>query len=203
MRRTHSEVIDPVAIEDILRTATIGRMATVGRDGYPYVTPVNFVYHGGDIYFHCAPEGEKLDNIARDPRVCFEVDVPLSYLDSAFDPERRACKLHQFFHCVIIRGQASIVPDGPLKTDVLNALSRKREPSDLMPVTEGMPAYKACSVVRIKPEATTAKSDLGQNKTPEERLALARYLAGRNQPGDAATVTAMGYDPIVLRQRHS
>ena len=81
MRRKHSEITDPLAIEDILRTATIGRMATVGRDGYPYITPVNFVYHGGDIYFHCAPEGEKLDNIARDSRVCFEVDIPLSYLD--------------------------------------------------------------------------------------------------------------------------
>lgn len=202
MRRKHSEITDPLAIQDILRTATIGRMATVGRDGYPYITPVNFVYHGGDIYFHCAPEGEKLDNIARDSRVCFEVDIPLSYLDAAFDPERRACKLHQFFHCVIIRGTASIVPDGALKIDVLNALARKRESGDLVPVAGDMPAYKACRVVQIRPEVTTAKSDLGQNKTPEERLALAQYLAARNQPGDAATVTAMGYDPIVLRQPH-
>lgn len=200
MRRKHSEVTDPQAIEDMLNAATIGRMATTGSDGYPYVTPVNFVYYQGAVYFHCAPEGEKLENIARDPRVCFQVDIPLAYLDSAFDNERRACKLHQFFHCVIIRGQASIVPDGQLKTDVLNALSLKREPNArLMPVTEDLPAYRACKVVQIKPLSITAKSDLGQNRSADDRLALARYLVGRNEPGDGETVAAMGYDPVSLR----
>ncbi|MBN1152538.1 MAG: pyridoxamine 5'-phosphate oxidase family protein [Dehalococcoidia bacterium] len=199
MRRQHSEVTDPQAIERVLNSATIGRMATVGADGYPYVTPVNFVYYDGAIYFHCAPDGEKLDNIARNSRVCFQVDVPLAYLDSAFT-QGRACKIHQFFHCVIIRGEASVVPDGRLKIDVLNALSRKREPNArIKPVTEDLTGYQNCKVVQIKPATMTMKSDLGQNRSAADRLAVARYLATRGEPGDIETVIDMGFDPAVLR----
>ncbi len=195
MRRHHSEVTDQQETDRILNIATIGRLATAGLDGYPYVTPVNFVYYQGDIYFHSAPAGEKLDNIAKDPRVCFEVDIPLAYLDAGFDPERRACKLHQFFHCVIIRGEASIVPDGSLKTAVLNALIAKHEPrGELAPVTEDMPAYKACSVIGIRPKSVSTKSDLAQNKTSDEQLALAQYLRGRRGPGDIETLKAMGFE---------
>ena len=76
MRRRHSEITDPLEINRILSAATIGRMATLGADGYPYITPVNYVYTNACIYFHCALKGEKLDNIAREDRVCFEVDIP-------------------------------------------------------------------------------------------------------------------------------
>jgi len=199
MRRSHSEVTNPREIERVLSAALIGRMASIGEDGYPYVTPVNYVYYRGNIYFHCAPVGEKLDNIARDPRVCFQVDIPLAYLDAAYDTERRACKLHQLFHCVIIRGEASLVPDSPLKLAALNALVAKHEPGiALQPVTEDLAPYRACAVVQIRPKTITAKSDLNQNKTPEERLAQARYFKKRNTPGDIVTIRDMGFDPDAL-----
>jgi hypothetical protein len=199
MRRVFSEVKDMRQIEGMLTTANIGRMATMGADGYPYVTPVNFVYYEGSIYFHSAPAGEKLDNIARDARVCFEVDVPLAYLDAAFEPDRHGCKVHQFHHCVVIRGDASVVPDGSLKTAALNALVAKHEGgASLEPVSEDLPAYRACKVVQIRPKSISAKSDLAQNKTPAERLARARYLKQRNAPLDLETVRAMGFDPDSL-----
>ncbi|MEW6529868.1 MAG: pyridoxamine 5'-phosphate oxidase family protein [Thermodesulfobacteriota bacterium] len=199
MRRKHSEITDPNEIQRILSSTNIGRLATNGADGYPYITPVNFVYHEGKIYFHCAPKGEKLDNLARDPNVCFEVDIPLAYLDSGIDPDRGVCKAHQFYHCVIIRGDARVVPDGPLKVTALNALVAKHEHgSDHGIANEEMPAYKACKVVEITPTSITAKSDLAQNKTPEERLAIARHLKNRNWPGDFEAVKALGFDPADL-----
>jgi nitroimidazol reductase NimA-like FMN-containing flavoprotein (pyridoxamine 5'-phosphate oxidase superfamily) len=199
MRRKHSEVTDPREIERVLRTSLIGRMASIDQEGYPYITPVNFVYYEGNIYFHCAPVGEKLDNIARDPRVCFQVDIPLAYLDAGYNPDPRPCKLHQLFHCVIIRGEASVLPNGPIKTAALNALVAKHEPGvELQPVTADQPQYKACAVVQIRPHSITAKSDLNQNKMPEERLAQARYFLKRNEPGDMETVKAMGFDPNAL-----
>ena len=67
MRRKHSEVTDPKEIERILASTNIGRLATNGQNGYPYIIPVNFVNLAGNIYFHCAPKGEKLDNLRRDP----------------------------------------------------------------------------------------------------------------------------------------
>ena len=194
MRRKHSEVTDPKEIEHILSLTNIGRLATIGLDGYPYITPVNFVSMGGNIYFHCAPKGEKLDNLARDPRVCFEIDVPLAYIDIGLDPDRPICHLHQFYHCVIIRGKATIVRDGQLKVSALNALIAKHEKTeDFKKVTEEMSGYKACEVIEVKPDSVSAKSDLIQNKSEEDRRAVAEYLFNRNQPGDRDTVAAMGF----------
>lgn len=196
MKRKHCEVTDPKDIQRILASTTIGRMATSGADGYPYITPVNFVFHRGNIYFHCAPVGEKLDNIARDARVCFQVDVPLAYLDAGFDPERSPCNAHQLYHCVIIRGEARLVPNGPAKVAALNALAAKHEPElSFEPVTEETRAYKLCTVVEIKPVSMTAKSELLRNRTPEERLAVANHLKNRNRPDDRDTIKAMGFDP--------
>ena len=194
MRRRQCEVTDPGEIRRILSFATIGRLATLGADGYPYVTPVNYVYTNESIYFHCALEGEKLDNIARDDRVCFQVDIPLAYIDLGYNPERGGCGLHQFYHCVIIRGRARVVPDGDLKTMALNALVASHEPDRVpAPVHEDMPNYKGCAVVEVRPETLSAKSDLAQKKSAEEREALARYLEKRGRPGDRETAAAMGF----------
>lgn len=135
----------------------------------------------------------------RDPKVCFEVDIPLAYLDAGFDPDRRICHLHQYYHSAIIRGMARVVPDGPLKVVALDALVTKHERSaghEL--VNEEMPGYKACKVVEIEPISISAKSDLGQNKTLEEQLTVAQYLRNRNQPGDLESVKAMSFDPVDL-----
>ncbi len=199
MRRKHSEVTDPEKITEILSTTPIGRMATIGADGYPYITPVNFVYYNGNVYFHCAPQGEKLDNIARDPRVCFEVDIPLAYLGSGYSlqkPGGNVCGLHQFYHCVIIRGIASIIPNGPLKIDVLNRLIAKHEKrDDLEKVHEGMPSYHLCTVIEIRPQTISAKSDLHQKKSDPERHAMVKYLKTINSPESRETIKAFGFDP--------
>jgi len=195
MRRSHSEIKDAQEIERILSLTNVGRLATNGRDGYPYITPVNFVSLEGSIFFHCAPRGEKLDNLSRDPRVCFEVDVPLSYIDVGLDPDRPICNLHQFYHCVIIRGTAAVVKDSGLKLAALNALIAKHEKSDAFKkVTEDMSGYKACEVIQVKPDTISAKSDLIQNKSEEDRRAVAQYLFRRNQPGDRQAAAAMGFE---------
>jgi len=194
MRRKHSKVTDPKEIERILSMTNIGRLATIGQDGYPYITPVNFVSLEGNIYFHCAPKGEKLDNLMREPRVCFEVDVPLAYIDIALDPARPICQLHQYYHCVIMRGVATDVIDNTLKLAALNALIAKHEKTDdFPPVTADMSSYKACKVIKLKPESITAKSDFSQNQPEENRRAIAEYLFKRNQPGDREAVEAMGF----------
>ena len=65
MRRKHCEIKDPQEMIRILASTNIGRLATVDPEEYPYITPLNFVFHEGCVYFHCAPEGEKLDNLIR------------------------------------------------------------------------------------------------------------------------------------------
>jgi nitroimidazol reductase NimA-like FMN-containing flavoprotein (pyridoxamine 5'-phosphate oxidase superfamily) len=193
VRRAKCEITDEREIIRILNTATIGRIATIGSDGYPYVTPVNFVFHEGAVFFHSALEGEKLDNIARDPRVCFEVDIPLSYLEVSFNPEKNPCRAHQFYHCVVIRGKARVIYDGRLKTQVLNALVGKHEENrDFQPVTEDSSGYARCCVIEVKPERMTAKSDLGQSSQKEYRRFIAERLVKRGLPADLEAIKAMG-----------
>jgi uncharacterized protein len=185
MRRRQCAVTDPVRIDDILTRCRVGRLATVGGDGYPYITPVNYVYHQGSVYFHCAHRGEKLDNIARDNRVCFEVDIPLSYFDLAYDPTRPPCQVHQFYHCIIIRGRAEIVENMVEKVASLNALMAVHEDrSDFDLITENTPAVALCTVVAVRPESVSCKSDLAQKKSDEERAMMAAYLKTRGLPGD-------------------
>lgn len=64
-------------IEELLRTAVIGRIACCGHgatgDGRPYVVPIAYGYDGHSIYAHSGP-GRKLDFMRAEPRVSFEVD---------------------------------------------------------------------------------------------------------------------------------
>lgn len=194
MRRSQCEIKDPKEILSILEKARIGRLATLDREGYPYITPVNFVFHKGCVYFHCAPEGEKLQNLGRDPKVCFQVDEPLAYLEVAFHPEKSPCRTHQLYRCVVIRGTARVVSDGELKTEVLNALVARHEGNeDFRPVTPELPSYKACKVVEIRPERMTGKADLLQGKPQELKKQVAIHLLQRGLAGDMEAVRAMGF----------
>ncbi len=185
MRRHQNEITDRKEIETILTRCTIGRLATKGRDGYPYITPVNYTYLNDSIYFHTAVEGEKLDNIFKDPKVCFEVDIPLAYLDRDFDRTRPACQVTQFYHCVIIRGRAEIVEDNWEKATALNRLmaDHENEPgfNAIIPET---PAIKTCHVVAVRIETISGKSNLAQKKTTDEQRRIAAYLQKRDLPGD-------------------
>ena len=59
-------------IEELLNTQLIGRIGC-HADGVTYIVPVNFVYENPYIYAHSA-KGLKIDNMRKNPEVCFEVD---------------------------------------------------------------------------------------------------------------------------------
>lgn len=190
MKRAQCEITDRTAMDAVLQRATIGRLATIGNDGYPYVTPVNYVYLDGSIYFHCARTGEKLDNIRRDPRVCFTVDIPLAYLDLGYYGDLpEPCLVHQFYHCVIIRGRAEVVERIDEKVRALNALVSAHEPSgaEFPPITAETRAVALCLVVAVRIESISGKSDLAQKKDGQTRERLASYLHRRNRAGDEET----------------
>ncbi len=186
MRRSQCEITEKKNIEEILGRCRIGRMATVGRDGYPYITPLNYVYWQGAIYFHCAHKGEKMVNIARDPRVCFEVDIPLAYKGTDFDPQGPVCQVHQFYHSVIIRGRAVVVGDLQEKVGALNALIASHEGvAEFSRITADLPEVAACAVVAVRIESLSGKSDLAQKKSAADKEEIRHYLQQRNLPGDA------------------
>jgi nitroimidazol reductase NimA-like FMN-containing flavoprotein (pyridoxamine 5'-phosphate oxidase superfamily) len=81
MRRSKKEIRDRNVIVELLNTCSVGRLGTVTQNGYPMVKPLNFVFHDEKIYFHTAKEGEKIEDIRRDSRVCFEVDLPIALVE--------------------------------------------------------------------------------------------------------------------------
>jgi nitroimidazol reductase NimA-like FMN-containing flavoprotein (pyridoxamine 5'-phosphate oxidase superfamily) len=193
MRRKQCEIKSVEAIEEILGRARVGRLATSGADGFPYITPVNYVWWNGSIYFHCAHQGEKIENIRRSNKVCFEVDIPLAYLGLEYDRKRPTCQVHQFYHCVIIRGKAEIVNDLQEKIDALNALVAVHEDTDNFDkVTAESKGLKPCCVVAVRVESISGKSDLAQKMNAEDREKVARYLLQRDLPGDREAADLIG-----------
>ena len=73
LRRAKQEIKERAEVEEVLRAAHVGRLGTC-VEGEPYIVPLSFVYDDGRILFHGALEGKKMEQIAENPRVCFEVD---------------------------------------------------------------------------------------------------------------------------------
>ena len=185
MRRKFNEVTDKKDIGAILLGSRIGRLATLGQDGYPYITPVNYVYLRGSIYFHCALQGEKLDNLQRDPKVCFTVDRPLAYLDTGYDASMPACDVGQFYQSVVIRGRAEIIGDVTEKVEALNDLMACHENDpEFAAITATTPAVALCAVVAVRVELISAKANLAQKKSAEDKEKIRAYLLQRGLPGD-------------------
>jgi len=83
IRRADRALTNEQAIE-ILHVGEYGILSTVSQDGQPYGVAVSFSYAGNAIFFHCAIEGHKLDNLASNPRVSFCVVGKTEVLPNKF-----------------------------------------------------------------------------------------------------------------------
>ncbi len=185
MRQNKLEIKNEAVIDDILNNARIGRLGTNGKDGFPYITPVNFVYWNETIYFHSSMQGEKLENFKRDPRVCFEIDLPLAYLDTQFDRTASTCSVTQFYQCIIIRGMAELIDDIKKKVQILNMLMARHEnDTQFKKITPETKAVSVTSVVAIRIKSLTAKANLAQKKSAADKEKICEYLTTRAKPGD-------------------
>lgn len=166
--RKHNKRITEFSVNiDLLNRCHVGRLGTVGRDGWPMVKPLNFAYHEGLIYFHCALEGEKLDDIRHDDRVCFEVDLPIAYVNGV--PEN-PCRSTYLYRSVIIRGRARLVNDRTEKIFALDCIMRKYQPGVTF---QGYAEEKLdiTGIVRVDVEEMVGKESLREGELRERALA--------------------------------
>jgi nitroimidazol reductase NimA-like FMN-containing flavoprotein (pyridoxamine 5'-phosphate oxidase superfamily) len=70
MRRQDRAIGEKEAL-DLLSEAEYAVLSTVNENGAPYGVPLNFCVIKDCIYFHCAAEGQKIDNILRNRLVSF------------------------------------------------------------------------------------------------------------------------------------
>lgn len=163
MRKSKREIKDKTVIADLLNSCHVGRLGTNGRDGYPIIKPVNFAYQDGIIYFHSAMEGEKIEDITRDNRVCFEVDLPVAYVAAIKQP----CEATYLYRSVIIKGKASFVEETEEKMRAIILLMKKYQPQscfDEIPDDK----LKITAVVRIDIEEMVGKEHMKQGAIYEQ-----------------------------------
>jgi nitroimidazol reductase NimA-like FMN-containing flavoprotein (pyridoxamine 5'-phosphate oxidase superfamily) len=60
MRRKDRETPEEEALQ-LLAKGEYGVLSTVGPDGSPYGVPLSYIYREGEIYFHSAIEGRKVE----------------------------------------------------------------------------------------------------------------------------------------------
>ncbi|TGE34372.1 pyridoxamine 5'-phosphate oxidase family protein [Desulfosporosinus sp. Sb-LF] len=69
--RRKERKLDTAEAFEILEKGEYGILSTIGENGYPYGVPLNYVLNDNALYFHCAREGNKLENIQFNDLVSF------------------------------------------------------------------------------------------------------------------------------------
>jgi len=119
MRRSDKQVTDTAELEAIIRNSDICHLAMVDN-GKPYVVPMNFGYKSGEIYFHSAPEGRKIDILRKNPDVGFSLVGRHELVRN-----ERACSWTAKYSSVIGTGKAAILSNREEKEKGLSILMKQ------------------------------------------------------------------------------
>ncbi len=148
MRRPDKEITDREQIEAIIAKAQVCRLAMIDGD-QPYVVPMNFGYDDHALFFHCATVGRKLDVLANNNRVCFEMDV-----DHELKSGARACDFGMGYQSVIGWGEARVLSDPDEMVAALDLIVRHY---GVTPEAYSEAGLKAIKIIRVEVEEMTAK----------------------------------------------
>jgi Pyridoxamine 5'-phosphate oxidase len=121
--------------EELLRTATLVRLAYVGVDGTPRVIPIGFLWTGQAVVVATHPTAPKVSAIRARPRVALTIDTP--------SPARS----------LLLRGDATIeVMDGPVP-EYLEAAAKSMEGAELAAFEEACrETYDRMARISIVPD---------------------------------------------------
>lgn len=148
MRKAEREITDRSDIDSIMRKSRVCRLGlTDGNE--PYVVPLCFGYDGQALYFHCAPEGRKIELLRKNSKVCFEVDL----LEEIIEHDQ-ACRWGLRFQSVIGSGTASFLETPEEKRRGLEILMKHYSPKDF---TFPEDILSHTTVIRIDIESISGK----------------------------------------------
>ena len=188
------EIKSKEKIKEFLNKQLVGRIASIDRNGYPQIIPMNFVYldsnnttgnmrrvaGNGCVYIHSYRYGEKLDNIRMNSRVGFEVDQHICFLPSYYFHPHDASQADTLYISVVLKGKAEIIEDNEEKAFALNKLMQKYQYSDRYQKLDPlMPSVREVAVIRISPNEIRGKYKIGQQWSPSYRLKIARSIINR------------------------
>lgn len=124
-------------------------LATVNKDGTPYAVPLSCARIGKDIYFHCAKEGQKLDNILNQEKVCLTAVGEIHVPEGKFTTEFESC---------ILCGKASLVEKIQEKTEALRAICQRYTPGNMSRFEAAIEkSMQITAIVKIEVSAVSGK----------------------------------------------
>ncbi|MBU4540518.1 pyridoxamine 5'-phosphate oxidase family protein [uncultured Acetobacterium sp.] len=128
MRRSEREVKNETEILEIVNGCKVLRLGMVDA-GRPYVVPLNFGYTIAGavitIYLHCAKKGRKLEVLAKNNKVCIEMDRMTQLITG-----ESGCDYSCNFESLIGEGQAVILTDEAEKIKALNHIMKHQTGRD-------------------------------------------------------------------------
>lgn len=152
MRRQEKAMPQEETLE-VLDKAEYGVLSTISADDTPYGTPMNFARVGDAIYFHCALEGHRMENIAGNKSVCLNVVDSVVLMPEKFNTQYRS---------VTVFGDISIVEDTEEKKKGIKAIADKLSPDF---EKEGLAyiekAFSNMHVLKMKVTKMTGKATRG------------------------------------------
>lgn len=160
MRQAKLECTDEGKINSFLTESKTGYLG-LSDENIPYVVPLNYVWFEGDIYFHGASEGRKVDIIRVNPRACFTVSEDLGTMTNPVP-----AKTDTAYMSVMIFGKIEKVEDWEKATSVMQVMLDKYVPgyyggrlsqAHVEKYRSSMGSRTA--VFRIKTERLTAKEN--------------------------------------------
>ncbi|WP_202948466.1 pyridoxamine 5'-phosphate oxidase family protein [Nitrolancea hollandica] len=157
MRRTYRLMPDEEARAYLMRQH-VAHVATVDESGWPYVTPLVYIYEGGDIlYLHTGAEpGHFLKNLQHNPRICLEV----SEMGPLHPGHRFACNSALVYTSVTVWGTIRIIDDREQKALFFDRLLEKYgDPS--WQFEPGYPAIDKIILYELPIEVLTGKRSKG------------------------------------------
>jgi nitroimidazol reductase NimA-like FMN-containing flavoprotein (pyridoxamine 5'-phosphate oxidase superfamily) len=177
---------------DFLNSQPAGRVASIDKDGYPQVIPMNFVYFNNAVYMHSHPFGEKLDNMRRNPYVGFEVDQHVCFLPSYYFHPTDASQADTLYISVVIKGKAELIHDAEEKARALNALMEKYQKEGRYEALDaGMPVVEEVAIIKVVPTEMRGKYKIGQHWARPYRLKMAKNIIEREGLESARPVLAI------------
>ena len=190
------EIKSKEKIKEFLNQEHVGRIASIDKNGFPQIIPMNFVFLNDAIYMHSHTKGEKLDNIKKNQKVGFEVDRELEFLPSYFEDPNDASLADTLYISVVIKGTGKIVEDKKEKTLALNGLLKKYQPEGFYePINPQMQVLDEVAIIKVTPtESFRGKYKIGQNLRVEDRESLARKILDRNTKTAKDTLKIMGFN---------
>ena len=136
----------------VLEEGKTGIVGVLGDDGYPYTVPINYVSLENKIYFHSAKKGQKVDAIAKEPKVSMTVVEKDDVVSREFTT---------YFRSIQLFGKAYVVEDEAERNVAFRALCEKFSGADLDRYEEIMSKEAAAAaIVRIDIEHITGKESI-------------------------------------------